>query len=364
MPAPRYRPPADQVDPASLLAAVGQFCEWLAIRNYSPRTITGYESNLLAFTAWATERGVTRPTEVTLPMLESYQRALFYRRRPNGAPLTVRAQVGHLVAVRAMFRWLTKQRRILYDPASALELPRTRRLLPRGVLSVDEVEAVLAVPDLTSIDGLRDRAILETFYSTAIRAQEAAGLSVFDLDVARGTVHVRAGKGQRERMVPIGDRALGWVDRYLVDARPQLAISVDDGRLFLTNRGRAFTSKRLSHLVRPYIDAAGVTKPGACHLFRHTAATLMLEGGADLRYVQELLGHADPATTTIYTHVSIRQLKAVHTATHPGATNGRRSPGLDRDGDDEIAAHLDAWLNAELAEELNTDLATDDDTHD
>lgn len=285
MPAPRYRPPAEEVDPAGLLAAVGQFCEWLAIRNYSPRTITGYESHLLAFVAWAAERGVTRPTEVTLPMLEHYQRALFYRRRPNGQPLSVRAQVGHLVALRAMFRWLAKQRRILYDPASALELPRTRRLLPRGVLSVEEVETVLAGCDIATLDGLRDRAIMETLYSTAIRAQEAAGLSVFDLDVARGTVHVRAGKGQRERMVPIGDRAIGWVDRYLTDVRPQLATSVDDHALFVTGRGRRFTAKRLSHLVRPYVDAAGITKPGACHLFRHTAATLMLEGGADLRYV-------------------------------------------------------------------------------
>jgi integrase/recombinase XerD len=357
MPAPRYRPPADQIDPASLLAAVGQFCEWLAVRNYSPRTITGYESHLLAFVAWAGERAVHRPTEVTLPMLERYQRALFYRRKPDGSPLTVRAQVGHLVALRALFRWLARQRRILYDPASALELPRTRRLLPRGVLTISEVEAVLAVPDLASIEGLRDRAIIETLYSTAIRAQEAAGLGLFDVDVARGTVHVRAGKGQRERMVPIGDRALGWVDRYLTDARPQLAVTPDDRALFLTGRGAAFSAKRLSVLVRPYIDAAGVTKPGACHLFRHTAATLMLEGGADLRYVQELLGHADPATTTIYTQVSIRQLKAVHTATHPGASNTRhRSPLVDRTGDDELAAHLDAWLNTELAEELDTDL--------
>ena len=165
-----------------------------------------------------------------MPVLESYQRALFYRRKPDGSPLTVRAQVGHLIALRAMFRWLAKQRRILYDPASALELPRTRRLLPRGVLTVTEVEQVLAAPDLASTDRLRDRAIIETLYSTAIRAQEAAGLSVFDLEVARGTLHVRAGKGQRERMVPIGDRAIGWVDRHLVDARPPLATSVDDGR--------------------------------------------------------------------------------------------------------------------------------------
>ena len=355
MPAPRPRPAPETVDPQGLAAAVGEFCEWLRIRNYSPRTIAGYESQLLAFVDWAAERGVNRPTEVTQPMLERYQRALFYRRKPDGSPLSVRAQVGHLVALRALFRWLARQRRVLFDPAAALELPRTRRLLPRGVLSVEEVERVLAQPDLDTPEGVRDRAVMETLYSTAMRAQEAAGLGVFDLDAGRGVVHIRAGKGARERVVPIGERALLWVDRYLLEARPALVVPPDDQVLFVSNRGGALSAKRMSTMVRPYVVAAGVGKPGACHLFRHTAATLMLEGGADLRYVQELLGHADPATTTIYTRVSVRQLKAVHTASHPGAANRtHRSPSIDRSGDDGLAAQVEAWLSAELAEELRT----------
>ncbi len=341
-------------DPHGLDALVGEFCEWLQIRNYSPRTIEHYRACLDAFTAWAGERGIDRPGEVSLPVLERYQRALFHRRKPNGAPLTPRAQAGHLVAVRALFRWAARHRRIGFDPAAALELPRLRRQLPRGVLSVEEVEAVLAQPDTTSIEGIRDRAILETLYSTAMRGQEAAGIGIFDLDYSRGTVMIRAGKGGVERVVPISDRALGWIDRYLTEARPTLAVPALDDRqvLFLTARGTNFSTKRLGNVVRPYVDAAGITKPGACHLFRHTAATLMLEGGADLRYVQELLGHADITTTTIYTRVSIRQLKAVHAATHPGAAS--RSPSVDRDGDDEIAAHLEAWLAEELATETDT----------
>lgn len=344
-------PLVDAPDPHGLPALVAEFCEWLQIRNYSPRTIEHYRACLDAFTTWAAERGIDRPGEVSLPVLERYQRALFHRRKPNGAPLTPRAQASHLVAVRALFRWAARHRRIPFDPAAALELPRLRRQLPRGVLSVEEVEAVLAQPDVSSVEGLRDRAVLETLYSTAIRGQEAAGLGIFDLDYSRGTVLIRAGKGGTERVVPISDRALGWVDRYLLEARPALAVpALDDGQvLFLTARGTPFSTKRLGNVVRPYVDAAGITKPGACHLFRHTAATLMLEGGADLRYVQELLGHADITTTTIYTRVSIRQLKAVHAATHPGAT--QRSPSVDRDGDDEIAAHLEAWLAEELATE-------------
>lgn len=367
MPAPRPRPAPGDIDPQGLVAAVGEFCEWLRIRAYSPHTIAGYEGRLLAFAEWAAERGVTRPGEVTQPMLEAFQRSLFYRRKPDGSPLGSRSQMSYLVAVRALFRWLARSRRILFDPASSLELPRLRRVLPRGVLDVAEVEAVLAQPDLTTPEGLRDRAVMETLYSTAMRGQEAAGLGIYDVDFGRGTAHIRAGKGARERMVPIGERALAWVDRYLLDARPALAVAPDAGTLFVTNRGRPFTAKRLGNRVRPHVDAAGVTKPGACHLFRHTAATLMLEGGADLRYVQELLGHADISTTTIYTRVSIRQLKAVHTACHPGATNtaSRRSPTLDRTGDDALAAHLEAWLNDELTTELDhLDADRSDDEHD
>ena len=361
MPGPRPRPASEEIDPHGLYAAVGEFCEWLAVRNYSPRTVVHYEGNLLAFVAWAAERGVTRPGDVTQPMLERYQRSLFYRRKPNGQPLTVRAQVGHLVSLRAFFRWLARARRVLFDPAAALELPRMRRLLPRGVLSVEEMEAVLAQPDLTTPEGVRDRAVMETLYSTAMRGQEAAGLGIFDVDFGRGTVHIRAGKGQRERMVPIGERALAWVDRYLVEARPLLAVPPDDAVLFVTNWGRAFTAKRMSVMVRPYIDAAGITKPGACHIFRHTAATLMLEGGADLRYVQELLGHADVSTTQIYTRVSIRQLKAIHTNCHPAATNTPKVRGIDAIGDQAISADLEQWLATELAEELaQVDTDTDD----
>lgn len=172
-------------DPQGLGALVGEFCEWLAIRNYSPRTIEHYQACLTTFTTWATERGVTRPGEVSLPVLERYQRALFQRRKPDGAPLSTRAQAGHLVAIRALFRWAARHRRIAFDPAAAIELPRLRRLLPRGVLDAGEVEAVLAQPDVSTLEGVRDRAIMETLYSTAMRGQEAAGLGIFDLDYTR-----------------------------------------------------------------------------------------------------------------------------------------------------------------------------------
>ena len=143
------------------------------------------------------------------------------------------------------------------------------------------------------------------------------GLSLFDLDRERGTVMIRQGKGKKDRMIPIGERALAWIDRYLESARPDLVIGRNNATLFLTNAGESFTPDRLTQLVRGYVNAADTGKSGSCHLFRHTMATLMLENGADIRYIQAMLGHAELSTTQIYTQVSIRKLKEIHTATHP-----------------------------------------------
>jgi integrase/recombinase XerD len=152
-----------------------------------------------------------------------------------------------------------------------------------------------------------------------MRRMELIGLKLYDIDVDRGTVLIRQGKGRKDRMIPIGERALAWVDRYLLDVRPRLVVEPDEGIIFLTHEGLSFTPNRLTQLVRDYIDLADIGKRGSCHLFRHTMATLMLEGGADIRFIQQMLGHAKLETTQIYTQVSIRQLKEIHDATHPAA---------------------------------------------
>jgi integrase/recombinase XerD len=244
---------------------------------------------------------------------------LYYYRQRNGHPLSVRSQHTRLTSVRAFFKWLTKQHVLLYNPAAELELPKLGARLPQHVLTEAEAETVLALPDAETPLGLRDRAILETLYSTGIRRMEVIGLHLYDLDAERGTLMIRLGKGHKDRMVPIGERAVGWIDAYLRQARPSLVREPDEGVLFLTNSGHALTGVRLSEVVRDYIAAADIGKTGSCHLFRHTVATLMLEHGADLRSIQQLLGHANLDTTQIYTQVSIRHLKAIHTATHPGA---------------------------------------------
>jgi integrase/recombinase XerD len=248
---------------------------------------------------------------------------------------------------------MTRQNHILHNPASELELPRLGHRLPRHVLTASEAEQVMMQPNVADPLGLRDRAILEVFYSTGIRRMELIRLKLFDLDAERGTLLVRQGKGKKDRFVPIGERAAAWVEKYIREARPQLASDPDDGTLFLANRGEALNRDHLTWMVRSYVVRAKIGKTGACHLFRHTMATLMLEGGADIRFIQQMLGHAELSTTEIYTHVSIRMLKQVHTATHPAASLGPDSaPPVPAHPEPESdAEELFAALDAEAEEE-------------
>lgn len=313
----------------AMAGAVNDYLGAIAAQGFSPYTVAYRSRSLAHLVAWLAERGVSHPGEVTKPVLDRYQRALFHYRKADGAPLSFRTQVTYLVPVKGLFRWLARTNRILFNPASELELPKIERRLPRVVLSVGEVEAVLAAPDLDDPVGLRDRAIMEVLYSTGMRRSELLRLAVCDVDVDRGTVIIREGKGRRDRMVPIGERALAWVDRYLLEVRPALVVPPDQGILFLTLDGNDITPDHLTTKIGRYLRAA-TGKAGSCHTFRHTMATLMLEGGADIRHIQEILGHVQLTTTEIYTHVSIDALKAIHTTCHPGATNTRhRSPRPD-----------------------------------
>lgn len=340
--------PAD--DPHSLYHQMRQFLEWLRERNYSEMGIRNREANLRAFVAWCDERGVTRPQEVTRLVIERYQRYLFLYRKADGEPLTGRGQQIRLAPLRVWFRWMVRNHRILSNPAADMEMPRVEKRLPRHTLSAQEAEQILNVPDVTSALGIRDRAMLETLYSTGVRRAELVALEVDAIDYERGTLMVRQGKGMRDRMVPIGERALAWIRKYLDEVRPQLMLGDGNRALFLTRHGEALGVKEAGRMAGDYIRRSGLEKSGACHLFRHTMATLMLENGADVRFVQAMLGHADLKTTQIYTHVAIRALKEVHTATHPARLQRRDEVP------DEVMAHRPLWRRPQAS-----DAAADDD---
>jgi integrase/recombinase XerD len=270
------------------------------------------------FLRWCEQNGIVRADEVTNEVLSHFQEHLFLQRKMDGQQLSVSSQYSRLALIGLWFRWMYRQQHIPDDPTRGLELPRLAYKLPT-VLTKSQVERVLEQPNVQTRVGVRDRTILEVLYSTGIRRTELMRLEVIDLDRELGVATIHRGKGNRDRVVPVGERALIWLDKYLVQARPQFASEPDAGVLFLTSHGASFTPNHLSWLVRRYIRRANIGKTGACHVFRHTMATLMLEGGADTRYIQEMLGHARLDTTQIYTHVSIRKLKQVHSRTHPSA---------------------------------------------
>jgi integrase/recombinase XerD len=306
-----------QGEAGSLAQLAESYLENLAVRNYTPDTIEGRRDALKVFLLWAVERELLQPSEVTKPILESYQRHLWRWRKTNGKPLGISTQRSRLGTVKDFFAHLVKQNHLPANPASELEMPRPEKRLPQESLSLQEVKSLLNVPDISDPLGLRDRAILETFYSTGMRRGELAKLELHDLNRERQTIRLRQGKGHKDRVVPVGTRALKWLERYLDETRPKLLLDPHERALFVTSYGEAFNPDVISRMVSKFIRKAEIDKPGSCHILRHSCATHMLEGGADIRFIQQLLGHEKLETTAIYTHVSIEQLKAVHSKTHP-----------------------------------------------
>ena len=319
-----------------LTAYVNAHLEWMPIAGYSEDTVRGRRIALRRFLAWCEERALREPKDITKPILERYQRHLFYYRKADGKPMTLGTQFGCLAPLKTFFKWLAKENHILYNPASELTLPRLPKHLPRVILSIQEVEAILREAEPTSAPGLRDRAMLETLYSTALRRMELPGLALYDIDTTRRLVMVREGKGRKDRVIPIGMRAAAWVEKYLQESRPQLAVG-DSEALFLTDYGLPVTPEYVAERVRRYMAFAGIDKPGATHLLRHACATHMLENGADTRFIQALLGHETLATTQIYTHVSIDKLREIHDATHPAKLH-RETPEADVEDDPDVGA--------------------------
>ena len=328
-----------------LHAYLQTYNDWALAAGYSAHTMTSRRAAVLRFIVWCDERGIQRPTELTRPMLERYQRHLYQHRKTNGAPLSVVAQLGLLNAITAWFRWMVRQHHLLHNPAADLELPKKPQTLPKTILSIAQVESVLNQGDISSLLGIRNRALMELFYSSGIRRMELTALKLYDVDTERGTLMVRLGKGGKDRFIPLGTRACAWVDKYLHSVRSEIVSGYDDQTLFLDDFGQPMTVRFLGDLVRRHLEAAGITTPGACHVFRHAMATHMLENGADIRFIQAMLGHASLETTQIYTRVSMSKLKEIHSATHPAKLQRKDKEKTQHQSTDEAAALLQALID-------------------
>ena len=275
----------DRSAPDSLGLWQDTYLESLGARHYAASTVEHRRFALKLFLAWAAERDVTRASQVTRPILESHQRWLWRYQKPNGQRLGWSTQRNHFTILKDFFRWITRQNVILHNPASELELPRPEKRLPQEVLTFSEVEKLLAIPDVTDPLGVRDRAMLELFYSTGMRRAELCGLELADINSERHTLHVR-GKGNKDRMVPVGLRAIRWLERYLTEVRPRLCLDTRTQALFLTGYGEAFNPDVVSRMVSSWLRQAGLKRKGCCHVLRHSCATHMLENGADIRFIQ------------------------------------------------------------------------------
>jgi integrase/recombinase XerD len=335
-----------------LQAFTAQYLEWIATHGFSDDTVNTRRAYLGYFHEWCQERGIEAPVEITRPVLERYQRWLYHYRKTNGQPLGFRTQHTRLQAIKSFFQWMARQNHLLHNPASEIVLPRMEHRLPKYVLTADEAERIIQHANINDPEGLRDRAILETFYSTGMRRMELAHLKLYDIDADRLTLTIRQGKGRRDRIIPVGERALAWIAKYVGESRPQLMTGGgDDGTVFLTHRGEEFDRRQLTALVRRYLIDSKVGKMGGCHLFRHTVATLMLENGADIRVIQEMLGHVKLDTTQLYTRVSINLLRQVYSATHPAAHLKRPETPATSVAENEATAELFDALAAEIEDD-------------
>jgi integrase/recombinase XerD len=282
-------------------------------KGLSTNTVAAYRRDLVKFDEFAKKRKLTLES-VSRDNLVDFLASL-YRRK-----LESRTVARHLVTLRNFFRFAQTQELRAEDPSLNLESPKIRKSLP-GYLKLEEVERLLAQPDEKTPLGLRDRAMLEVLYSTGLRVSELISLRVIDLDRSAGCVRC-IGKGDKERIVPIGKKALALVDRYLRDARPKLVPKgkqVAGTALFINRRGVALSRVGVWKILSGYGRRAGLRMALTPHMLRHSFATHLLERGADLRSVQLMLGHSDISTTQIYTHVVEERLKQIYKAHHPRA---------------------------------------------
>lgn len=309
--------------PRSLERAVAGYCRHLAsVRRLSDNTVRAYRADLLSYAAWARREGVD-PLDVTHAELRRYLAELAQ------AGYSTRTRARRLSALRGLYRWMSREGLCGGEAAAALASPRLARTLPHTMSDAD-VNALLATCDTTTPAGMRDRAFLELLYASGARVSEVSGLDVGDVDLARGQVSL-FGKGSKERIVPLYDVALEWVRRYLEEARPSLVRPGGSGgeALLLSTRGNRMSADALRSSFERHVAAAGLDSSLTPHAMRHTFATELLDGGADLRSVQELLGHESLSTTQIYTHLSVDRLRAAASAAHPRASRGpTRKPQL------------------------------------
>ncbi|HSL15082.1 MAG TPA: site-specific tyrosine recombinase XerD [Actinomycetota bacterium] len=304
--------------PSAIRSQIGRFVDHLVVeRGLSSNTVQAYQRDLARYGEHLGRRRVQDATEASEEDVATFVARLSATPHRDGRRYRPASVVRALSSVRAFHRFLMREGATDRDPTAAIVRPKTPRGLPRPI-TVDDVGKLLAAPQPSTADGARDRAMLETLYGAGVRVSELVGLDVDDVDLEGGSVRV-LGKGSKERDVPLGRYARDAIAAYLSTARPSLATARSRGALFLNRRGGRLSRQACWTMIRRYAGLAGIDKRITPHTLRHSFATHLLEGGADVRVVQELLGHASVATTQVYTLVTKEHLREVYFSAHPRA---------------------------------------------
>ncbi|MBL7959938.1 tyrosine-type recombinase/integrase [bacterium] len=293
------------------------FLEWLKVKAFTPATRKSYRIYVNKFLKYLESENIESVEAISPAILYQYQTQLYYANSKYGKPLSVLTQHNALVVVKTFFEFLLETDKIQMDPSSALALPKKPQSLP-DTMTPEEIECLIERPDCTNAIGFRNRAIMEVLYATGMRNSELCSLEVYDVNLASEEIRIRFGKGGKERIVPIGEMAREYLSEYLTAVRPKLIkTGTGEQTLFVSKSGKKINATDLVMMVRKYAKEAGIEKRITPHTFRHTCATHMLQGGADIRYIQTLLGHESITSTQLYTHVEITDLKEIHKKYHP-----------------------------------------------
>jgi len=294
-----------------------RYREYLAVLNYAGGTIKGHIFCLKRFFRYLKDNNILEITAVGKEAIRAYQTHLFEEINNKGVPNSVFYQNNNLKVVKSFFRFLCKHDYLVSDPTKDIPYAKEPQRLPRSVLTQTEMRLLLHSPDTKTVLGYRDRTILEILYSTGIRKEELLNILLIDVDYADGFIRINNGKGGKDRIVPLGKIACRYVENYIKAVRSSLIKDPHNNYLFLSFKGNRLSKSQLGEIVKRYAKKAKIKKDISPHTFRHTCATLMLRNKANIRHIQELLGHASLDSTQIYTSVSITDLKEVHSKCHP-----------------------------------------------
>jgi integrase/recombinase XerD len=301
----------------TIAQAITRFLDDRLVRNFSPRTVEGNDYDLQLIARFLTARRIDTVEAVTRAALRDFQEWLYREPTKRGHTRGVRNQYQFTTLIKTFFVWLRSEGILSYDPAAALEYARLPHELPRQVLTPKEARKVLEGIDTTTPIGYRDRTIMEVFYATGIRCQELIDLRVPEVNMEEELLRINKGKGNKDRVVPLSRIACRYLETYIKAVRPGFVRQRGEDRLFLSWRGRPLHRVNLIRLVTAHAKAAGLKKHVTCHTWRHTCATHLLKNQANLRHVQEILGHGCLSTTERYLHLNIDDLKAAHRRFHP-----------------------------------------------